>query len=84
MYSLNVNAVSIKRKFYASLITLLVRCSSVVEPVKVRRIKSYCLPLIKYCNWMIVWMNCANYLVASNIKLFVRKHLFCQFISFIL
>jgi len=46
---LNVNVVSIKRKFYASLNSLLVRCSSVAEPVKAHLIKSYCLPLITYC-----------------------------------
>jgi Reverse transcriptase (RNA-dependent DNA polymerase) len=47
--TLNVNIVFIKRKFYASLNSLLVRCSSVAEPVKVHLIKSYCLPLITYC-----------------------------------
>jgi len=44
-----VNVASIKRKFYASRNSLLVRCSSVAEPVEVQLIKSYCLPLITYC-----------------------------------
>ena len=47
--TLNVNVVSIKRKFYASLNSLLGRCSSVAEPVKVYLVKAYCLPLITYC-----------------------------------
>jgi hypothetical protein len=47
--TLNVNVLSIRRKFYTSLNSLLVRCSSIAEPVKVYLIKSYCLPLITYC-----------------------------------
>jgi len=41
--------VSIKRKFYASLNSLLVWCNSVVKLFKVHLIISYCLPLITYC-----------------------------------
>jgi hypothetical protein len=46
--ALTVDTSFIKRKFYASLNSVLVGCSS-AEQVKVQLIKSFCQPLLTYC-----------------------------------
>jgi len=40
---------SVTRKFYAALNSLLGKCCNCVEPVQVELVKSYCLPLLCYC-----------------------------------
>lgn len=47
--ALTVDVSFIKRKFYAALNSLFVRCSGTAEPVKVQLVKSFCLPLLTYC-----------------------------------
>jgi hypothetical protein len=46
--ALTVDTSFIQRKFYASLNSVLVECSS-AEQVKVQLIKSFCQPLLTYC-----------------------------------
>jgi len=46
---LSVDSSSIKRKFYASVNSILSRCKMASEPVQLHLIKSYCLPHLLYC-----------------------------------
>jgi len=46
---LSVDPMSVTRKFYAALNSLLGKCCNCAEPVQVELVKSYCLPLLSYC-----------------------------------
>jgi hypothetical protein len=47
--NLIVDVLPIKCKFYAALNSILCKCKSAAEPVKIQLIKSFCLPLLSYC-----------------------------------
>jgi hypothetical protein len=44
--NLEVNVTPITRRFYAALNSVLYKCKSAAEPVKLQLVKSFCLPLI--------------------------------------
>jgi hypothetical protein len=46
--NLEVNVTPITRKFYAALNSVLCKCKSAAEPVKLQLVKSFCLPLLSY------------------------------------
>ena len=46
--TLTVDVLSIKRRFYAALNSLMAGCRATVEPVKVQLVTSFCLPLLTY------------------------------------